>query len=65
NIYFAFTGSVPNPDEASLKRGKNRFEYYTKHVGKVLAVGSTFGWQVEEVVEAHQSESATSDGEDS
>lgn len=53
-----------NPDEASLKRGKNRFEYYTKHVGKVLAVGTSFGWQVEEIVEAHQSDNATSDGED-
>ncbi len=64
NIYFALTGSVPNPDEASQKRGRHRFEFYTKHVGKILAGGSTFGWQVEEIVEAHQGESVTSDGED-
>lgn len=64
NFYFAFTGSVPNPDEASVKRGKTRFEYYTKHVGKVLAVGTSFGLQVEEVVETHQSDNATPVGED-
>jgi predicted transcriptional regulator len=64
NIYFALTGSVPNPDEASQKRGRHRFDFYIKHVGKILAAGSTFGWQVEEIVEAHQSDNATSDGED-